>query len=622
MISVIGHEGYVRGPRAVSWAAAVLQDGDVLINPITGQTAPSTSLTDLCTERLITRLPKPIKISDKYRSKPLLVVIIQRKAEHVEYVTMDTGRFGGLIDSYTDENNTYYVLTGRNSFRQYCEQVITKLVDSISDDLPKLNDRQQEKDTRDQLLKLGLTLDSAHPIINALHVHFSSLPQHAATLARARLREKNDLEKFELMLHALKHDTKYGHAYSLKYEHGIVDGGGMDIDILTQLLSQLAIVHRKVFPAIVGQFSFLRNCAPSLLPRMNALIPASAEIKFTSVVEKETLKQRITRYLELYHLQQLVLGENSAISNYDPEIERALEIICNPGPGTVLSHRRLGSNDLESIQWESQEPLNLASQESQNLFGILGFQSGLIKDSSKIEIKIAPGASILVSAHDNGFGVAPQGIDLAAKQLYRPALYQVTRTITKRRVQYYLSSVQLIETNKEYKIESLPSSVIEGAFRRNLNIAVTWTEDGQQMLVNGQPVSFPKDHNKHSAESWIERVSEIGRRIELTDSKYKPEDWIRPVKPPKTGELQRLLIVLDSQPENAEEAEVIEEINERFSIYARNNNTRRTAKKHPELIGYDDVKHTYRLTGMGRSYLNIYRGLGGLENSSSVSIMD
>lgn len=122
MISVIGHEGYVRGPRAVSWAAAVLQDGDVLINPITGQTAPSTSLTELCSERLITRLPKPIKISDKYRSKPLLVVIIQRKAEHVDYVTMDTGRVGGLIDSYTDENNTYYVLTGKNSFRQYCEQ--------------------------------------------------------------------------------------------------------------------------------------------------------------------------------------------------------------------------------------------------------------------------------------------------------------------------------------------------------------------------------------------------------------------------------------------------------------------------------------------------------------------
>jgi len=345
-------------------------------------------------------------------------------------------------------------------------------------------------------------------------------------------------------------------------------------------------------------------------PRFHELVPGSAELKFTANLEQFSLKQKVARYLVLHHLEGLISGDSQLGLSQDSEVEKSLEIITSPSADTVLSHRRLGSSFLETIDWSSDNEQNYAVEDIHDLYGILGFQSGLIKDSSKIELKLFPSQSVLVSALDDGGGNAPAGIDLTARQLYKPAKYYLIRKTFKRRLHYYLKEVALLNPKEGLFISEIPSSVVRGAFQKNLKLRLHWDSAGVLFLEDTK-IGAHKESNKAAAETWIQHLSAVYRNIELSKIDFEPKDWIRPQKLPRAYELERVLVSLHFLGGNAALPDLTEAINDRFVAYVRENNTMRAANKHPDLINVDKGKNIISLTANGRAYVNIFIGLGG-----------
>ncbi len=156
-------------------------------------------------------------------------------------------------------------------------------------------------------------------------------------------------------------------------------------------------------------------------------------------------------------------------------------------------------------------------------FSVFGFQSGLLRDAAKIEVRIFPGVRLLLPTDSNGEGGVPEGIDLIRNQadvLRRPAVFTLRRQSDSfGREVFSLIRVSHLEIGQTTKIDAIPSSIVSGGFVLVGGVIVTRRDEATvwSQLCSSMPIV--REHRR--AISW-RRSGAPSRGARSTASIFSP----------------------------------------------------------------------------------------------------
>jgi hypothetical protein len=579
MTKIVGYEGR-RAKVAVNWGSAALVRDGQLLNPTTRHATPVAYLVDLVADGHVTELGRPIEIDDEVlKDSAPIVAELDRKDPAFDFLRADTGRIGGLIAHHRTTTHQTYVFDGMHAFDAYCRDVSVKVVHEHL--YPTL-----AKDVHAALLRAALILSAQDPALNALRVA-NAAPRHRKQtdrLARATLRSTEDTTRFEELLEAL---TLKSPSYMIKYEHGVADGGGLDVDQAVRILDSAHTTHQPFTKDLMRQHPYLKAPPP---PRLHYMEAASADLHFTAEIEGRPLGERVARMLELRMLERSLRGDSAVPDS--PKMNKALSILRSPSPQTTASHTPIGGRLQKLVERETPES---AGTRRSDALVLLGYQSGLIKNADEVEVTFFPpdrsrNYQLMLSTRNNGEGEEPLGVrplQEGRELLLQPAVFTLLIEVDERgRQSVWLRRLQLLGPSEKIAINACPSFVLGGAYIGSLKIHVERlnADEIKTDLGTVRGVGTP---TIAAARDWMAQYQALCRILELQLSERKRTfKYWRPTVMPSPSSLQRLLLVLQELGGQGHQMQVVSRINERFGARVRTNNTRREVLQHPDLVRF------------------------------------
>ena len=600
MARVIGYEGQ-RDPRAlVSWGSAALVKDDTLINASTRVRMKFTSkdVASFAKNGSISPLTEPLEIADAATDDALVVVEISR-SKWDSILLVDPGRIGDLIAKKGFTKTHVYVFRNTASFDLYRKEVVDRVLNEI---LYKEPDRK----SGDTLVRTGLILDAHHPALNATKVIRSANPTIAKGIAEANMRSDLDRARFQSIYSALASKEE---DYTLKYDKGMADGGGMDVDKVVFVIGAVKTVGQQLSRLIEKDYAFLERPPPTRLWEMKA---ASATFTFKSKRKNQSLGEKVARYLELNLLQEAIGGKDVAGLEDAKPFQEALKKIVSPDETTIVEHsKKIGQKGLQRVGAQQVER-PVAQAKWSDPLTLLGFQEGLIGEGRTIEVNFFPGVALNLSSTDNGDGGVPEGLSFLKERadfLFQPALYTIQRELVAAGSErFFLQKVVELKAGDHGVITAMPSSVVTGGYVYGVEIKVARAANGSLRLAIGT-LDRVDASSMPLAQGWMKGYAALCYEAELAD--HRPAR-LAPAKFPAASPLVRLLEAVDSLGSPAPQTAVVAKINELFMLASsvRTNNTRREVLRRPDLLEFTGpLEKDIALTPAGVRYLGAYRAV-------------
>lgn len=574
-MKILGVEGSLKNAQ-VAWGAAVLGNDVELLNPVTRLRADRATLPALVADGHVTLLSKSLDVNAKYSDSPLIALVIRRAASELESVVPDPGKAGGLVDSANEEEFRWYIFKDKGSFDRYASDtngdILEKVLFTSEDSL--------SAEVRDTLIRVGLTLDSTHPQLNALRAYHADRNRELVRkLARANV-HPDAVAKFDEFWDAASHIDA---DYVLKYEHGAADGGGFDSDVAASTFTSIETIHKTLRPALASEYPFLAKGIPS--PRVKQMAAHSAELHFATNLPKRPMGERISRYLELRLIEKVLRGEPVVGVNATRTYSTAVARVVQPTPETMLAQKPIASEALERVFPEPHAKVNrLASPP----MAVLGFQCGLSDEARRIEVKLSQKLRLSLSAVDDGSGAEPVGTGFLHSEqdfLNRPALFTIFRRHDIFGVEtFHLRRVDLVGDGL-LTVTALPSSAVQGAFLLGQKLQVRIL-DGQLVTDIGT-MALPSVHSLDAATGgwfaqWCRAIGDAEWTQVGTTARY-----LAPLRPPAASALTRVLVAVHLLGGRALVQDAVDEVNRIFGVYVRRNNTRREVLRNPTLMSFE-----------------------------------
>ncbi|HYQ02313.1 MAG TPA: hypothetical protein VER96_26745 [Polyangiaceae bacterium] len=587
MAEIVAFEGKRNSRLFVAWGTAAIRDGEALINTtrqISAEFDPA-EFQMLVSEGVLTELAAPIGISEEDAANPLVVLEIDVAEGFETELYLDRNRITTVLASSISGTRHCYVFASHEVFRQVANTLISQF-------LHCLLYVEKWKEGHDQLLRSAIALDAHHPVVNALRATRSKSPDAFLPIAKNNLRTEEARSVFESAWAAFTHDDL---RYVLKYKGGLVrDEGGIQIGDVAKLMRLLQSAHGVLASSIARLHPFLDRPPETQLYELKA---ASAEFHFT--VPPVSLGERLARYMELQMFEQALDGHVPSDGPAHPALVEAVRQIAAPTEETTVL-QRLGAAALRPVR--SAIEVTDASEEWSEPLTVLGYQSGLVRDTEQIEVNLFPGHRILVSSTDNGSGDRPIGLDFLQTSrdfLFRPALYKIQRWRSESRERFFLQEVVVMQPGAKGTATAIHSSIVPGAFVCNLSLRVA-RKTTTVLTFGNASLSGVDAQAVGDARKWMLAFAEICRELELTDTRHArlvPHGF-------KMPNLYEVLWAVAELGGKAHQTEVVQTINARFSKSALVNNTRREVLRNKALLQFAKTdSQVFVLTQEGRRYL-------------------
>lgn len=589
---VVAFEGNLGDDVPLSWGTAAIEHKGQLLNPVTHRTSPLRRLRDLVDGGFLAELPTAIEIREEYVADVVIVLAFDTKVGANGRLFVDTGKCGGLVAHSRKGARQFYIFAGKTSFDQYCELVIADLINGI------LYAEQPNALQRDQLLRVALILNSAHPEANALKAYYSD-DDFVRELCEAQFGEQpGGMARFRELLEALRStsDQRYG----LVYEGGAAEGGGFDVDVVRATFDNLTTLHENIEHYILGANSFLAANVPG--PRLVRAEAASAKFFFAAEIEGRSLGEKVARYIELRTIARLLRGDVPDELRSNRALLNAIRGLVSPVPGTIAKQRPINSDHDELLTGGEGGDDTVAAVDH---FALLGFQSGLRDGGQRLEILVFPARYIWVSVRDDGDGGVPLGTDFLVERhdfLFQPAVFELKRVrYSNKGEKYWLRSMVGIDVTHASTISVVPSSLVDGAYLL-LESRVTVSQPSAQILAVGNmrfnaatPWLLP------NLKLWMHEFAESWAEHELHLATEGKAQWFPPAIRPNASALQRVLLTLHRLKGRSSVTTLVREINKHYNVNVRVNNTRREVYSHPDLLEFDPKdRSVMQLTEEGR----------------------
>jgi len=591
MAEVVAFEGKRNARLFVAWGTAAIRDGDTLRNATRGVSSAFEveEFNSLVRDGALTELPKPIEVETEVGTRPLVVLEIEIAEGFDHELHIDRNRVTTVVASFSSGTHQYYVFDGHESFRRVAEVLIGQILECLL----YLEDWT---DPHERLLRSALALDAHHPIVNALRAFRSKNAATFLAVARSNLRTDEARGVFESAWLAF---TSTDLRYVLKYKGGLVrEEGGMQIGDVAKLMRSIQLAHPFLASNIPRRYPFLQRPPETQLYELKA---ASAEFHFT--VPQVSLGERLARYLELGLFERALDGDVPEVGAKSQEFVEVVRQIAEPDEQTHVS-QRLGEAAMRPVR--TQLAVSDSKEEWSAPLTVLGYQSGLVRDTEQIEINLFPGERILVSSTDNGSKQTPLGIDFLQTSrdfLYRPALYKIQRRRHDLSERFFLKEVVVLKPGAKGIATAIYSSVAHGAFVYNLSIAVARTTPNK-LTFGDETINGVDARAIGDARQWMLRFAEICRDMELADTRHAR---LSPVRLAEAPFLIQVLWAVSDLGGAARQTEVVEKINSRFSKSALVNNTRREVLRNETLLAFDQEDPQFILiTDAGKRHFAAY----------------
>jgi len=601
MTTVVGFEGELSQGFHATWGTAALKVGNRLLNPTSGLQAPWADASRLANDGQLHLFSREITIADREATNPLVVVAVNPTSRFRDFLVLEKGRHGGVITIVRLPEVTALVVRNTDALRLYSRDVAHGIISRVLSAPDSAADPNSA-----EIVRAGLALDPNHPYLNALRAHLSNRGETARRLARACVRGDRGFAAFDEFYNALTSGKKN---YELRYEGGVAEGGGLDVDHARTILKGVVSAVKSLAAEIRHDFPFLPKSAA---PRLVALVPGSARLQFASNIENHSMGDRVARYLELRSLERALQGDAPEAISDSPGFDTAITAIVRPSLTIETKLSQKPFEDSEPMLVTLEEP-TAGTEVTDELFCILGVFTGALSDSGKVELRVFPGSRgrLLLSTNDDGEGQTPAGLEfLAGKQmpLHRLVIADLLRRTDRQgRERFFIRGLRVVQENHDDSINAVPSCIVRGAYLAAGHIDVRLSASGQVEIGSDTVDGFA--NSQPSAYSWLIRYRDMVRNFELS---YPSPAWYPAVRPPRPSTLERTLISLAGLGGKADANELAEEVSRRFETISRVNNTRREAIRHPDLLEYaDEARKVVALSSLGQRYAEVYRKAGG-----------
>jgi hypothetical protein len=591
--SVVAFEGNMPDDAPVAWGVAALREAHSIINAETGDRIDEIEYRTLVTEGQLTELPTALELRADDET-PCYVLAIARRGAAATVLRPDAGKHG-FSAGRASKTHAFFAFP-RELFRRYTRAATNNVVRSA---LAHVDGNPAEAAA---LALLGLTLDPAHPELNALRCFLAEDRVWGDVLARKSLGEEGN-ERYEDMLRALD-----GSKYVLHYEGG---PGGLGVDVASSILGAIDTIYKGAREKFGRAREFLEeHVAP---PRFLEMRHGSAELHFVTRVQGESATERVARYYDLKGLGRVLDGDTSGLERLTSSIER----VTSPEQDTVLLHRRVDQPEEQEVRPAQAERDIVVRREHLTLFG---FETGLAQAGQNLEVTISPRRRISVSTRRGDEDQVPIGIEYIHETEafpFAPVLVDITRTTTMRgREAFYLS--RLARLQEGARVSAFPSEIAEGAFLRLRTPAVF---AGDVLLLDQVKLRLGREQQTlPGVQALMRRYASAIREFELVDAQRSEPlaEYLPPPVQKAPPARERVLSALVALGGRARTKELVRRIQQdvdeqglslaKRATGLRDNNTRREVIRNPELIEFDaEDKSTICVTASGRAHLTAFR---------------
>ena len=612
-LRVIGFEGSRDDGSPVNWGTAAIADEDRILNAVTRQRSALDRLDELVEDGHLTRFKRPLQIDTKAAELPLVVVELVRASPLFPFLAADTGRIGGLTANRAGREHYVYIFDGQESMDLYAHEIASRIAQELL-----YRDWSGKRPLAAALVNAGLVLTSQHPALNALRVAWlpESRRDRARSLALACIESEADTEAFTDLLDALTAGDD--ETYVIKYEEGIAQGGGLDVDQGARILGGAKSAHAPLAKEVVRRHPYLSEPPP---PRFNNMMAASATLHFTAHIEGRPLGEAVARRLELRMLERGVRGEALPVMPEEQraKLEKAIDTLRRPDDETTVSHVPIGKTESEPLSGDIDKPR--ARVHRSEPLTMLGYQSGMINDADQVEIMVFPPVGnhhrgrLLLKTHDDGDGNEPIGVrplQEGGDLLSHVMAVTILRIVDAHgRESTHLRKVKPLGVGGHVVVTAIPSSVVDGAVMYGLYLDVR-RPSSNRIVCDLGAVKGTGQLTLRGAREWMEQYAARCQAYELAGHHNVPVRYWRPARPHAPSALHRLLVVLKAEGGAASQSHVVAQINERFGGNVRINNTRREVIHNPSLLAFDEEdRRIIRLLPDGEAVAAAFERAGG-----------
>ncbi len=605
--TLLGFEGSRSASSILAWgSAAVLLDGQL----INAETRSSVSWNDAERQRLleegaITLFDRALSLEEWDGTSELAILALASDAL-ARRLTIDTGKVGGFLKAHHLKDQRVYVFDGLESVRRCGAMLATQVASLLGEERKGFG--------ANRLIDAGLSLNPADPAVNAFSVQLASDKVFAEELARGHIVDPQELQRFELLLRAFsvaasksfKPKGDKSADYVIKMNGGIVPKeGGLSTKYLASVAGSINEIQPVASSLVASHFPFLPQ-PPS--PNMSEAIAASAEFHFSAALSGDTFLERVSRFCALTYIDKIISGDIDA-----PELAQPVSFLREPSPDTQVQLKRLGEKKLIPAPAPSSRPRPTDWKRSRELT-LLGYQSGLIRDGDRIEVSVAPKWRLQMPSSNNGDRSQPTGIEAVLDRddfLFRPTLYTVVREDEPSHAsRFFLRKIRPLGVGEDDVVTALPSSTVKDAYCLNLKWKVHRASN-DLLTLDGRAIRGVAAHNARSARDWIATLYAFYRELELS-ADWRRTAYLKPARAGDTSALIRLTVSLAALGGDALVSELVSEIDRRYAVAVRVNNTRREVLRNGDLLEFHGRQgKRIRLTDKGKRFARLVEVSGG-----------
>ncbi len=609
MSRVVGYEGTLPEGAVASWQTAILDDGQSLFNPVTHRRFSQARFDALVEEGHAT----PIRAVSLPRFRPHdqpVVYIVAKGAADCAQFRVNTSKYGPYVEGVHSSDSYRWVFAKRSIFDVFREEKQDGLVAHI------LADLDEDAPAAAALARAGLALGRGHAALNAVWVHFTAEDRRslARRLADAGVTAPAAKLRFQTLLASLSAD----HKYKIKFDGGIAEGGGLDIDAAADTLGTLRELHSSLAPEVACQFGFLAaNQVPQL--HLQELLAASASLVF-SVRSKGKLRDQVARYLELSILEECIAGQLPQRLAEDSSFCESLDRLLHPSDQTTVEHTRLGAIDAVGVHRDV--AIATAEVVRTDSLRVFCFLIGIYQNSERAEVMLASpfrrrSGRVTFSLRDRGDGERPEGLELFDESndfLYRPFVVDMDRQILDNGTErYLLQDAVSLDQHPETVFRALPSSVVPGAFLIGREYKVRLLPGRKLVMPFWQfELEPPKKSLPTTDMAQFMAAAEVEELERASDERTS---WLGPSRAPVPGAADRCIVALRHLGGSAVIGDVLDAMHDRYNMVLTSSNTLTVCKGVPSLVLVEGEGEDARLslTPHGASHASVYARAGGDE---------
>mgnify|MGYP001565146074 CR=1 FL=1 len=181
MPRVVAFEGNPGATDGVTWGAAAIDDGARIVNSVTRFEVSHSELATLVEQGTLVVLPTPVDLSPSDASGGVLVARVSKTAPR--YADLQRLRRGALVQSESPEAQ-HYIHANKESLTAAACDVIDALVEAALYE-------HWGTAFAGELVRVGLTLDSSNPSLNALWAYQNRHRAFVENVARSNVERGN-----------------------------------------------------------------------------------------------------------------------------------------------------------------------------------------------------------------------------------------------------------------------------------------------------------------------------------------------------------------------------------------------------------------------------------------------